>query len=63
MAAGHTYKTIDLVGTSTEGVTEAIESAVNRAQQTLTGLDFVYGFTRIAGGLSGPTASGRNLPL
>ena len=52
MAAGHTYKTIDLVGTSSEGVTEAIESAVNRAQQTLTGLDFVYGFTRIAGGLS-----------
>lgn len=40
MAAGHTYKTIDLVGTSSEGVTEAIESAVHRAQQTLKGLDW-----------------------
>jgi len=38
--AGHTYKTIDLVGTSSEGVTEAIESAVNRASQTLKGLDW-----------------------
>lgn len=27
------------------------------------GLTFVYGFTRIAGRLSGPTASGRNRPL
>ncbi|HLF76608.1 MAG TPA: dodecin [Dehalococcoidia bacterium] len=36
--AGHTYKTIDLVGTSSESVTDAIESAVNRAGQTLKGL-------------------------
>ena len=28
-----------------------------------TGLNFVYGFTRIVGRLSGPTASGRNRPL
>jgi len=38
--AGHTYKTIDLVGTSSESVTDAIESAVNRASQTLKGLDW-----------------------
>jgi len=30
---------------------------------TTPGLDFVYGFTRIAGRLCGPTARGRNRPL
>ena len=30
---------------------------------TTPGLNFVHGFTRIAGNLSGPTASGRNRPL
>jgi phosphoketolase len=30
---------------------------------TTPGLNFVYGFTRIAGRLSGPTASSQNRPL
>lgn len=38
--AGHTYKLIELVGTSDVGVTEAINEAVNRASQTLKGLDW-----------------------
>jgi flavin-binding protein dodecin len=37
---GHIYKTIDLVGSSSESVTDAIESAVSRASQTLQGLDW-----------------------
>jgi len=38
--AGHTYKVIELVGTSAEGVTEAIDAAVSRASETLKGLDW-----------------------
>jgi hypothetical protein len=37
---GHTYKVIELVGTSDEGVTEAIDEAVQRAGQTIKGLDW-----------------------
>jgi len=37
---GHTYKVIELVGTSDTGVTEAINEAVNRAGQTIKGLDW-----------------------
>jgi flavin-binding protein dodecin len=40
MASGHVYKTIDLVGSSSTSVTEAIEAAVTRASQTLKGLDW-----------------------
>ena len=38
--AGNTYKVIELVGTLDVGVTEAIKSAVDRAAQTLKGLDW-----------------------
>ena len=38
--ASHTYKLIDLVGTSEVGVTEAIDAAVSRAAETLKGLDW-----------------------
>ena len=38
--AGQTYKIIELVGTSEVGVTEAIESAVAKAAETLQGLDW-----------------------
>jgi len=38
--AGHTYKVIELVGTSDAGVTEAINEAVSRASQSLKGLDW-----------------------
>lgn len=37
---GHTYKVIELVGTSHEGVDQAIESAISKASETLKGLDW-----------------------
>jgi flavin-binding protein dodecin len=40
MPGGHTYKIIELVGTSDTGVDEAIREAVGRASQTLKGLDW-----------------------
>jgi flavin-binding protein dodecin len=36
----HTYKVIELVGSSPNGVTEAINEAVSRASQTIKGLDW-----------------------
>jgi dodecin len=38
--AGQTYKVIELVGTSSEGVSEAISSAIEKASETLKGLDW-----------------------
>ena len=38
--AGHTYKLIELAGTSESSVSDAIESAVARAGQTLKGLEW-----------------------
>ena len=38
--AGHTYKIIDLVGTSDVGVQQAIDEAISRASQTIKGLDW-----------------------
>ena len=38
--AGHTYKLIELVGTSEAGVTEAIDAAVEKAAETIKGLDW-----------------------
>jgi flavin-binding protein dodecin len=38
--AGNTYKLIELVGTSQAGVSEAIESAIAKAAETLRGLDW-----------------------
>ena len=39
-ANGHTYKLIELAGTSEIGVTEAIDSAIQRAAETIKGLDW-----------------------
>ena len=36
----HTYKVVELVGSSSEGVQQAIEGAINRASQTLKNLDW-----------------------
>ena len=36
----HTYKVIELVGSSSEGVQQAIDTAINRASQTLRNLDW-----------------------
>jgi len=38
--AGHTYKVIELVGTSEVGVTEAINEAIDRASKSIKGLDW-----------------------
>ena len=36
----HTYKVIELVGTSPDGIDQAIENAIARANQTIRGLDW-----------------------
>jgi dodecin len=40
MTSEHTYKVIELVGSSPEGVEKAIENAISRASQTLEHLDW-----------------------
>jgi flavin-binding protein dodecin len=44
----HTYKVIDLVGTSPDGVDQAIRNAIERANKTLRGLDW-FEVTEIRG--------------
>ena len=36
----HTYKVVDLVGTSPDSVDQAIRNAIERANKTLRGLDW-----------------------
>jgi flavin-binding protein dodecin len=31
----HVYKTVDVVGSSSEGITQAIDNAINKASQSL----------------------------
>ena len=38
--ANHTYKKIELVGSSTKSVDDAIQSAIKRASKTTRGLDW-----------------------
>ena len=40
MTIGSTYKVIELVGSSSEGVQEAIDGAIARAGETLRNLDW-----------------------
>ena len=40
MTSDHTYKVIELVGSSSQGVQPAIENAIARAGQTLRNLDW-----------------------
>ena len=40
MATDHTYKVIELVGSSSQGIQQAIEGAIARAGQTLQNLDW-----------------------
>ena len=40
MSTDHTYKVIELVGSSAESVERAIENAIGRAGETLSGLDW-----------------------
>ena len=40
MATDHTYKVIELVGSSSQGNHQAIEGAISRASQTIQNLDW-----------------------
>ena len=40
MTSDHTYKVIELVGSSSQGLQQAIESAISRAGETLHNLDW-----------------------
>ena len=40
MTTGNTYKVIELVGSSSDGVQEAIDGAISRANQTIRNLDW-----------------------
>jgi dodecin len=46
----HVYKSIEITGSSPEGVTQAIDRAVTKASQTLRGLDW-FEVTEIRGHL------------
>ena len=46
--AGHTYRVTEIVGTSSEGIDDAIRGAVARASETLHGLDW-FEVTEIRG--------------
>ena len=45
---GHTYRVTEVVGTSAEGVDDAIKGAIGRAARTLRGLDW-FEVTEIRG--------------
>nr|WP_255647705.1 dodecin [Ensifer sp. IC4062] len=38
--SGHVYKKIELIGSSTASVTDAIEAAISRASKTMRNLDW-----------------------
>ncbi|MFF1510922.1 dodecin [Streptomyces sp. NPDC058326] len=46
--SNHTYRVTEIVGTSTEGVDEAIRNGIDRAAQTLRGLDW-FEVTQVRG--------------
>lgn len=52
MTSEHTYKVIELVGSSPDGVEKAIENAISRASETLQNLDW-FEVKEIRGNISG----------
>ncbi|GHA87545.1 dodecin [Streptomyces termitum] len=48
--SNHTYRVTEIVGTSTEGVDQAIRNGVERASRTLRGLDW-FEVTQVRGHL------------
>ncbi|MFI2346393.1 dodecin [Streptomyces sp. NPDC019443] len=46
----HTYRVTEIVGTSHEGVDDAIRNGINRASQTLRGLDW-FEVTQVRGNI------------
>jgi flavin-binding protein dodecin len=49
--SGHTYRVTEIVGTSSDGIDDAIKSAIERASATLHGLDW-FEVTEIRGHIS-----------
>ncbi|MCU1501725.1 MAG: hypothetical protein JWM12_1079 [Ilumatobacteraceae bacterium] len=52
MAESNTYPVTELVGTSTEGVDDAIRNAIRRANETLRNLDW-FEVSKISGHIDG----------
>jgi flavin-binding protein dodecin len=52
----HVYKTIEITGSSPDGVTQAIDRAVTKASQTLRGLDW-FEVTEIRGRIEETTVA------
>jgi len=46
--SGHTYRVTEIVGTSSDGIDDAIKTAIERASTTLHGLDW-FEVTEIRG--------------
>ncbi|MEU5976431.1 dodecin [Streptomyces sp. NPDC047315] len=49
--SNHTYRVTEIVGTSPDGVDQAIRNGINRANQTLRGLDW-FEVTQVRGHLT-----------
>ncbi|MFH8618861.1 dodecin [Streptomyces sp. NPDC017979] len=49
--SNHTYRVTEIVGTSPEGVDQAIRNGINRANQTVRGLDW-FEVTQVRGHLT-----------
>lgn len=56
MAAGSTYKVLELVGSSSENIQEAIDGAIARASQTIRNLDW-FEVREIRGTIDGNKAN------
>jgi len=52
----HVYKTIEITGSSTDGVTQAIDRAVAKASETIRGLDW-FEVSEIRGHIEGGTVA------
>ncbi len=56
MAVGSTYKVVELVGSSSDGVQQAIDGAITRASQTIRNLDW-FEVREIRGTIDGDKAN------
>ncbi len=56
MAVGSTYKVLELVGSSSESIQQAIDGAITRASQTIRNLDW-FEVREIRGTIDGERAN------
>ena len=56
MAVGSTYKIVELVGSSSESIQQAIDGAITRASQTIRNLDW-FEVREIRGTIDGEKAN------